>query len=85
MQEVCEGFERLNITATNATLTIGTLLGVFVSSSSAGTLKFADGKGTIANTFSAAAATFYRLPCRFQGTLTVTVGGTLDATIFYKL
>lgn len=85
MQEVCEGFERLNITATNATIKTGTLIGIFVSSTTGGTIKVADGDATIANTFTVAAATFYRLPCRFKGTLTVTVANTLDATIFYKL
>jgi|GEM_PF-3027186 len=85
-QEVFEGSERLNITATSTALKAGTLLGVFVASASGTpTLKFADGDGTIVNTMTPAAATFYRIPCRFKGGLTVTVGGTVDATIFYKL
>jgi len=85
IQEVYEGDKRLNITATNTALVSGNLLGVLVASSSTGTLKFADVDGTIVNTMSVAAGTFYRIPCRFRGGLTVTVGGTLDATIFYKL
>ena len=43
----------------------------------------ADTAGTIANTFTPAAATFYRLPFTFTGTLTVTIGGTVDCTICY--
>lgn len=77
--------KRLNLTATNAALGAGTLVGILVASSSAGTLKVADGKGTICNTMSVAAATYYPMPCDFVGGLTVTVGGTLDATLFYKL
>jgi hypothetical protein len=83
--ETYEGDKRLNITATNTALKAGSLLGILVASSSSGTLKVADGDGTICNTMSVAGGTFYRMPCRFRGTLTVTVGGTLDATIFYKL
>lgn len=84
-QEVYEGSERLNITATNTALKSGNLLGILVASSTGGTLKVADVNGTICNTMAVAAGGFYRMPCRFKGGLTVTVGGTLDATIFYKL
>jgi hypothetical protein len=85
MQSVVEGGSRLNITATNATLKGGgSLLGIFVASASGTpTVKVADTAGTIANTFTPTAATFYPLPCRFTGTLTVTIGGTVDATIFH--
>lgn len=79
------GDRALNLTATNATLLLGgKLIGVFVASSAAGTLKFADTTGTLVNTFSATAATFYQLPTAWVGTLTITVGGTLDATVFFK-
>lgn len=81
---VVEGEARLNITATNATLGSGKLLGIFVSqASSTPTIKVADGSGTIANTFTPLPGTFYPFPCRFTSTLTVTIGGTVDATIFY--
>ena len=83
-QEVYEGDKRLNFTATNTTLKSGSLLGVLVASADTGTLKFADPDGTIVNTMSVAAGTFYRIPCRFKGGLTITVGGTVDATVFYK-
>ena len=82
---VVEGGQRLNITATNATITgAGNLIGIFVASASGSpTIKVADTGGTIANTFTPTAATFYPLPCRYIGTVTVTIGGTVDATVFY--
>lgn len=85
MDNTNETGKALNITATNATLTKGgKLLGIWVSSaSSTPTIKVADTAGTIANTFTPAAATFYRLPFTFTGTLTVTIGGTVDCTICY--
>lgn len=79
------GDRGLNITATNASLTGGgQLIGVFVSSSTAGTLKFADTTGTLVNTFTGVAATYYALPTEWAGTLTITVTGTIDACVFYK-
>lgn len=83
--EVFEGDKRLNFTATNTTLSAGNLLGILVSQSTGGTLTVADTKGTICNAMPVAAAGFYRMPCKFVGGLTITVGGTLDATVFYKL
>lgn len=85
-QQVFNSGDRgLNITATNATLTGGgQLIGVFVSSTTGGTLKFADDTGTLVNTFTVAAATFYQLPTEWTGTLTITVANTLDACVFYK-
>lgn len=87
---VYESGNRKNFTATTTVVTTSEttgvcnhLLGVFVASSSSGTLKFADSVGTIVNTFSATAATFYPIPSDFNGTLTITVGGTIDATVFW--
>ena len=87
---VYEGSQRKNITSTDASIIAATgggglfLLGVFVSqASSTPTLKVADSGGTIANTFTPAAGTFYPFPCQISGTLTVTISGTVDATIFY--
>lgn len=86
MQTVIEVGKRLNITATNATLTNGgCLMGVFVSqASSTPTLKVADTAGTIANTFTPEAGRYYPLPTEWTGTLTVTISGTVDATIFFR-
>jgi len=84
-QQVFEGDKRLNFTATNTTLSGGQMFGVLVASASATpTLKFADADGTIVNTMAVVAGAFYRIPCLFRGGLVVTVGGTVDATIFYK-
>lgn len=83
MERVLESGKRLNITATNATLSNGYMMGIFVSQTS-GTIKVEDGKGVIANTFSPIAGTFYPLPCQYFGTLTVTISGTVDATVFYN-
>ena len=83
MERVVESGKRLNITATNASLSDGFLMGIFVSQTS-GTIKVEDGKGVIANTFSPIAGTFYPLPCQYLGTLTVTISGTVDATVFYN-
>lgn len=90
---VYEGSQRKNITSTDATIkcpdgTIAAgglfLLGIFVAQASATpTIKVADTAGTIANTFTPLAGTFYPLPCQLSGTLTVTISGTVDATIFY--
>jgi len=83
--EVFEGSDRLNITATNTALKSGNLIGILVASSTSGTLKVADVNGTICNTMNVTEGSFYRMPTRFMGGLTVTVGGTLNATIFYKI
>ncbi len=86
MQEVVEVGKRLNITATNATLKGNKhLMGIFVSQASSNpTLKVADTAGTIANTFTPTAGLYYPLPCETIGTITVTIGGTVDATVFYR-
>lgn len=84
MGKVIEVGDRKNITATNAELKDVNLLGVFVSQASGSpTLKVADASGTIVNTFTPTAGAYYRMPCRTIGTVTVTIGGTVDATIFY--
>lgn len=86
MQVVTESALFKNITSTNTTIKNGHLIGIFVAQASATpTLKVADGNGTIANTFTPTAGTFYPFPARFAATLTVTISGTVDATIFYNL
>jgi hypothetical protein len=79
------GNRALRITATNATLTgDGCLLGIFVAAASATpTITVADTTGTLIGTFTPAAATPYRLPTKWKGTLTVTISGTVDCTVFY--
>ena len=61
------------------------LLGIFVASTSSGTLKVASGANTVVNTFTPNNATFYPIPAECNGTVTITVGGTLDATVFYTV
>ena len=77
--------KRLNFTANNSQLTAGMLVGVLVASSTGGTIRVADTAGTICNTMAVVAGGWYPMPCNYVGTLTITVGGTLDATLFYKL
>ncbi len=73
-----------NITGTTTVFTgAGSLDSIFVASSSSGTLKIQDGSTTIVNTFSAVAATSYRIPARFGTSLIVTTGGTIDCTVFW--
>jgi hypothetical protein len=84
MEKVIEVGDRKNITATNAELKDVDLMGIFVSQASATpTIKVADSGGTIVNTFTPSAGTYYPMPCRVISTLTVTISGTVDATIFY--
>ena len=90
-QPVYEGGSKKNFTATGtiapsaAQDSTGNLVGVFVSQASATpTLKLADASTTIANTFTPVAGTFYPLPCTFNGTLTVTISGTVDCTVFWS-
>lgn len=85
-----EGSERLNISATDSSIksSLSTgglcLVGIFVASASnTPTIKVADSNGIIANTFTPTGPAFYRLPCQIGGTLTVTIGGTVDCTVFY--
>ena len=65
----------------------GQVVGIFVASSSSGTLKLWDNTSAattiLVNTFSAVAATWYPLPFSFTVGLYVTVGGTIDCTVSY--
>lgn len=70
----------------NIKATGGVMLGVFVSSSTSGTLAFYDSATTTTSTpvvpvFSATAGTWYPLPFGFSSGLYVVVGGTLTATV----
>ena len=68
--------------AANATLPKGTrLLGVFCSSSTSGTIKLDDGTNTLVDTVTLVAGTWHRLPLILHKDTTVTVGGTLKATL----
>lgn len=83
-QLVTESANFKNITGT-ATVRTGAaaLMGIFVSSSTAGTIKVQDGSATIVNTFNAVAGTYYPIPAVCGTSIVVTVTGTLDACVFW--
>lgn len=88
MQPVTESCQHVNLSASaNVKNGPGQLLGIFVASTSAGTLKLWDSTtaaGTvIVNTFTPLAATFYPIPACFVNGLFVTITGTIDYTVFW--
>lgn len=75
-----------NITSTTTLSTVaGQMGGIFVASaSSSPTIKVEDSAGTtFVNTFTPAAATWYPMPGGLANGLKVTIGGTVDCTVFY--
>ena len=74
-----------NTTATTTVYTgTGGCFGIFVASaSSTPTIKVSDGATTMVNTFTPVGATFYQIPGRFNTSLVVTIGGTVDCTVFW--
>ena len=87
MNDVSESLQYNNFTAMTTVRTgPGRLAGIFVSSASASpTLKVQDGSTTIVNTFTPVAGAYYPIPAQFVTSLVVTVGGTLDATVFWAI
>jgi hypothetical protein len=88
-QPVTGGNECLNGSTTQLVKTgPGHVLGIFVASSSSGTIKLwgntAGSGAVIVNTFSAVAGTWYPLPFPFKVGLFITVGGTIDYSISYS-
>lgn len=84
MNPVTESQNYKNITSTTTVYTgTGGMLGIFVASTTGGTLKVDDGVTAMIGQFSPVAGTFYALPGRFNTSLVVTVGGTLNATVFW--
>jgi WD40 repeat protein len=88
-QPVIGGNDYVNATDSRLVKTgDGYVLGIFVASSSSGTIKLWDnttGATTVlVNTFSATAATWYPLPFHFKKGLFITVGGTIDYSISYS-
>jgi hypothetical protein len=84
MNPVTESQNYKNITSTTTVYTgTGGMLGIFVASTTGGTLAVSDGASAMVGTFSPVAGTFYPLPGRFNTSLVVTVGGTLNATVFW--
>ena len=66
----------------------GQLLGIFVASSSAGTIKVWDNTSAattvLVNTFTAVGGSFYPMPFSFTTGLYVTIAGTLDCTVSFN-
>lgn len=65
----------------------GYLIGIFVASSSAGTIKLWDNTSgattVLVNTFNVLGGTWYPLPFHFKTGLYITIAGTLDCTVSY--
>ena len=79
-----------NYTAVSATTTIvkgtGTLGGILVSSATTGTIAVSDGGNTImaaSPSMTLSAPQFIELPATFSTDLTVTITGTLAATVLW--
>jgi hypothetical protein len=78
-----QNYKNLTATGTVYTGTCG-MFGIFVASaSSTPTIKISDGSATVVNTFTPVAATFYTIPARVNTSLVVTIGGTVDCTVFW--
>lgn len=74
-----------NITGTTTVWTgAGGLYGIFVSTTTSGTIKVQDGSTTIVNTFTPTAPGFYLIPARFGTSLVVTIANTIDCTVFWN-
>ena len=82
---VTEAQNYKNITSTTTIYTgTGGLLGIFVASaSSSPTITVSDGASTLVAQFTPVAATFYPMPGRFGTSLIVTLGGTVNCTVFW--
>lgn len=66
----------------------GQLLGIFVASTSSGTIKVWDNTSAattiLVNTFTPTAPGFYSIPANFTTGLYITLANTIDCTIFYN-
>ena len=61
------------------------LLGIFVATTSGGTIQLLDGANNVVSAFTPLAGKFYPLPFEFMTSLVITVTGTLDATASYSV
>lgn len=86
MNYVTESQNYTNITSTTTiTAQPGAMIGIFVSSCSGGpSIKVQDGSATVVDTFVPFAATWYTIPARFGNSLVVTIGGTVNCTVFWS-
>jgi hypothetical protein len=81
---VTEAGNALAFTATNTIAGRNKLLGIFVSTTSGGTIAVSDGATNRIAVFTPLAATFYPLPFEAGTSIVLTVTGTLAATAFYS-
>ena len=87
---VSEAGDYTNISASTLIRTgPGKLLGIFVASaSSTPTIKVWDNTSAattvLVNTFTPSAGVFYPMPAKFQTGCYVTIGGTVDCTVFWE-
>lgn len=59
------------------------LIGFAVHDTSSGSVKVEDSTGILFNTTTVAVGQFYRIPCRTTGQVTITITGTIVATMYY--
>lgn len=88
-QVVVESGEHANISASAQVLDgPGRIIGIFVASTTAGTIKVWDALTAtgdiVVNTFTPLAGAFYPIPARCVIGAYVTLGGTIDCTVFYR-
>lgn len=86
---VMGGLRYVNLTASALVKTgEGTVVGIFVASSSGGTVKLWDALSAatpvLVNTFSVLGGTWYPVPFHFATGLYVTIAGTVDCTVSYS-
>lgn len=90
MDIVNEVFSYKNISASTLIRTgAGRLAGIFVASASATpTIKVWDqttaATPIVVNTFTPLAGSFYPMPCALVNGLFITIGGTVDCTVFWN-
>jgi hypothetical protein len=73
---------RRNLTATATLQGWSGLMGVGCSTATSATLTVADPQGNIVNAMALTAGTYYPMPTRLTGNLTVTISGTADITVY---
>lgn len=87
-QIVTEAGTPLKFTSTttiNPTGAAVKLLGIFVATTSGGTIALSNGSTAVVSAFTPLAGTFYPLPFEFSSSCVITVVGTLDATASYSV
>lgn len=86
MNLVGEAYGYTRVTATGTVYPSNCIMiGIFVATATGGpTIRVEDGANILVNTFTPTAATFYPIPAALNTSLIVTIGGTVDCTIFWS-